>query len=238
MADKLTPAQIKKFARWGDPVHQVLPINSALENKNKDAAKPPVEILREPDSIDRKAGKVLRLLPREQFIGTMGPAARIRLAAEILGLTGTELIEAANQYKAAKAEATERETTAGVREPPRLVDTATETIGRTKEPPRPDWIEAHNRGVEVPEFIEKKFAAEIRNRSMHRGLFSRYENLRRDFYAYQRHHELPGWLEAIPTKEDWNTRRLKGVSIEDVRLHEVARKRLTKPAAKRTGARL
>ena len=43
---------------------------------------------------------------------------------------------------------------------------------------------------------------------MHRGLLSRYTNLRRDFYAYQRHHELPEWLEDIPTKPKATTRQL------------------------------
>jgi hypothetical protein len=36
---------------------------------------------------------------------------------------------------------------------------------------------------------------------MHKGLFSRFENLRRDFYAYKRHHELPPELRSTPAND-------------------------------------
>jgi hypothetical protein len=50
----------------------------------------------------------------------MNIAAAIRLAAEIFGLTEAELTEAAHQYKAAKAEATARETTGRATDDTRL----------------------------------------------------------------------------------------------------------------------
>ena len=123
-----------------------------------------------------------------------------------------------------------------------LDDAATETIRRVKGTSRQDWIEAHKRGETLPDFIKRAFTTELANGIMHKGLFSRYENLRRDFYAYQRHHELPGWLEAIPTKEDWNTRRLADLSqpprpgritvrTEEGRLHDAAKYRAAKSKA-------
>ena len=134
---------------------------------------------------------------------------------------------------AARAQETTTPTTAA----PRLEHAATETI-TSKERPRPDWIEAHKRGVTVPEFIKDAFAVELRDGSMHKGLFSRYENLRRDFYSYKRSNELSDWLKAIPTQEDWNTRRLAELGrpprpaprpprprTDETRLYDVASKR-------------
>ena len=105
------------------------------------------------------------------------------------GLSVAELDEAIDDKLAAKAAAHEMTT-------------------RATAQPRPDWIEAHNRGVTVPEFIKDAFAVELRDGSMHRGLFSRYENLRRDFYSHKRSNELPDWLKAMPTKAKLNTQRL------------------------------
>ncbi len=76
-----------------------------------------------------------------------------------------------------------------------------EAADNTEEIPRRDWIEAHKRGVEVPEFIEQKFAAQLADGTMHRGMFSLYKNLRRDFHSYKRSHALPDWLAAIPKKQ-------------------------------------
>jgi tetratricopeptide (TPR) repeat protein len=89
-----------------------------------------------------------------------------------------------------------------------VVDVATETTDRATATPHPDWIETrHKHGLKVlPDFIAEKFAAELGGGTMHRGLFSRYENLRRDFYGYQRSNELPAWLEAVPTEAEWNKR--------------------------------
>ena len=103
---------------------------------------------------------------------------------------------------------------------------ARETTGRAKEPPRSDWIEAHKKGVEVPDFIKQAFAAEIADGSMHKGLFSRYKNLRRDFYSYQRSNELPGWLKAVPTEKEWNALHPpKPVPLEELRRVERDAKR-------------
>jgi hypothetical protein len=85
-------------------------------------------------------------------------------------------------------------------------ETARETTARTKEEPRPDWIEARKQGKAVPDFIERAFAPELADDAMHKGLFDRYKNLRRDFHAYQRHHVLPEWLKAIPTQKEWTDR--------------------------------
>jgi hypothetical protein len=79
-----------------------------------------------------------------------------------------------------------------------------EATDRAKAEPRPEWIKAHKQGVQVPEFVKEKFAAELANGTMHRGMFDQYKNLRRDFHAYQRHHKLPEWLAAIPTKAEWD----------------------------------
>ena len=76
--------------------------------------------------------------------------------------------------------------------------------GKSAQDGRPDWIEAHKQGVEVPEFVKKAFVAELADGTMHRGMFDRYKNLRRDFHAYQRHHKLPEWLASIPTKSEWD----------------------------------
>jgi tetratricopeptide (TPR) repeat protein len=107
--------------------------------------------------------------------------------------------------------------------------TARETTGRATAEPRPDWIEAHKRGVTVPEFIREAFAIELRDRSMHKGLFSRYENLRRDFYAYKRHHKLPDWLKAVPKESDWNDKQVAEgkMNIEAIRSGERERKRVS-----------
>ena len=61
-------------------------------------------------------------------------------------LSAAELKELIEQKLAGKAKATARETT-----------------GRAKEAPRPDWVEAHKKGVTVPAFIERAFAEEIAN---------------------------------------------------------------------------
>lgn len=111
-----------------------------------------------------------------------------------------------------------------------------ETTARAAEPPRPDWIEAHKRGVTVPEFIGEAFAVELREGAMHKGLFSRYENLRRDFYSYKRSNELPDWLKAIPKKSQGNDRLVaegKVTPAEAVRSGERDRKRIA--AALRRG---
>ena len=123
-----------------------------------------------------------------------------------------------------------------------LDDAATETIRRMKETPRQDWIEAHKRGETLPDFIKRAFTIELANGIMHKGLFSRYENLRRDFYSYKRSNELPEWLKAIPTQDEWNTRRLADlprpprpgritVRTEEGRLHDAAKYRAAKPKA-------
>ena len=98
-----------------------------------------------------------------------------------------------------------------------LAVTSRETTARAKEPPRPDWIEAHKRGVTVPEFIKDAFAVELRDGSMHKGLLGRYENLRRDFYSYKRSNELPGWLKAVPTQDEWNDRQVASGKVKPVR---------------------
>lgn len=120
-----------------------------------------------------------------------------------------------------------------------LDDAATETVRRMKETPRQDWIEAHKRGETLPDFIKQAFTAELADGTMHKGLFSRYKNLRRDFYSYKRSNELPDWLKAIPTQDEWNTRRLADlpqpprpgritVRTEEGRLHDAAKYRATK----------
>lgn len=115
----------------------------------------------------------------------MGELEIISAFAASKGLTVAELEEAADIYASAKAEQ-----------------------ARAEAKPRPDWIEAHKKGIQVPEFIEDKFAAELANGAMHLGFLSRYTNLRRDLYAYKRHHELPDWLAAIPTQAAWTDRQI------------------------------
>jgi tetratricopeptide (TPR) repeat protein len=83
-----------------------------------------------------------------------------------------------------------------------------ETVALAAAAPRRDWVKAHKRGVTVPEFIKEAFAVELADGTMSKALFSRYENLRRDFYSYKRSNELPDWLRAIPTKAKLNTQRL------------------------------
>lgn len=123
-----------------------------------------------------------------------------------------------------------------------LDDAATETIRRVKGTSRQDWIEAHKRGETLPDFIKRAFTTELANGIMHKGLFSRYENLRRDFYSYKRSNELPEWLKAIPTQDEWNTRRLADLSqpprpgritvrTEEGRLHDAAKYRAAKSKA-------
>jgi hypothetical protein len=105
-----------------------------------------------------------------------------------------------------------------------------------KATPRPDWIEAHKTGEEVPDFIKRAFAAELADGTMHKGLLSRYENLRRDYYSYKRSNELPDWLRAIPKEKDWNDRQVaegKVAPVEVIRSAERDRKRIA--AARRRG---
>ena len=99
-----------------------------------------------------------------------------------------------------------------------------ETTGRPKETPRPDWIEVRGRqGLKaLPDFIAEKFAAEIADGAMHRGLFTRYEKLRRDFYSYERSNELPAWLAAFPTEKEWNDRHPQA-AVKPARSDEVRR---------------
>jgi hypothetical protein len=70
--------------------------------------------------------------------------------------------------------------------------------------PRPHWKEVRRPGEELADFIEREFAPELAAGAMHRGLLSRYTNLRSDFYGYPRHHKMPEWMKAIPTQEEWN----------------------------------
>jgi tetratricopeptide (TPR) repeat protein len=98
-----------------------------------------------------------------------------------------------------------------------------ETAGRAKAEPRADWIEAHKQGIAVPEFIEKTFATELADGTMHKGMFDRYRNLRRDFHAHKRHHTLPEWLAAVPTQAEWNRQhpnRPEPLPVEEVRRAE------------------
>jgi hypothetical protein len=88
------------------------------------------------------------------------------------------------------------------------VDYARTMTGRAKEPPRADWIEARGRGVTLPDFIAEKFEVELRDGTMTRAMLNRYDKLPGDFYGYPRHHEMPDWLKAIPTKARLNTLRL------------------------------
>lgn len=87
----------------------------------------------------------------------------------------------------------------------------------SKAGPRPDWIEAHKAGVEVPDFIKDKYATELTDGAMHLGLLSRYKHLRRDLYAYKRHHELPDWLAALPKESEWNDRQVAKGKIKPMR---------------------
>jgi hypothetical protein len=124
---------------------------------------------------------------------------------------------------------------------------ATETIRRVKGTPHQHWIEAHKRGETLPDFIKRAFTTELANGTMHKGLFSRYKNLRRDFYSYKRSNELPDWLKAIPTQDEWNTRRLADlpqpprpgritVRTEEGRLHDAAKYRAAKRESSVTGS--
>jgi tetratricopeptide (TPR) repeat protein len=120
-----------------------------------------------------------------------------------------------------------------------LEQAATEaTRGRAKEPPRPDWIEAHKQGIEVPEFIEKTFPVELADGTMHRGMFDRYQNLRRDFHAYQRHHKLPEWLMKVPTKAEWDKEHAELLLPDEVRRHEREAKRARRRQGKAAVHRL
>jgi hypothetical protein len=119
------------------------------------------------------------------------------------GLSVAELDEATEDKLAAKASA--REITA-----------------RAKTPPRPDWVEARARGVTLPDFIAEKFEVELREGTMTRAMLKRYDKLPADFYGYPRHHKMPDWLEAIPTKEDWLREHpaQKPVRTDEVRRYE------------------
>jgi hypothetical protein len=117
------------------------------------------------------------------------------------------------------------------------IDTPREPTGRATAKPRPDWKEVRQLGEGLPDFIEREFAPELAARAMHRGLLSRYRNLRSDFYGYQRNHELPPELKAIPTEKEWNDRRLAElgrpprparVRTDETRLYEAARYRVGK----------
>ena len=109
---------------------------------------------------------------------------------------------------------------------PGLRDAATETTARAKEPPRPDWIEARKHGVALPDFIAEKFETELRDGTMTRALLNRYDKLPSDFYGYPRHHEMPEWLKAIPTKAEWDKRHPpEPVPVEELRRVEREAKR-------------
>lgn len=117
-------------------------------------------------------------------------------------------------------------------------EAASRLATRAAVAPRPDWVKAHKQGVEVPEFIKDKFTAELARDAMHLGLLSRYTNLRRDLYAYKRHHKLPGWLTAIPTESEWNDRQVAKGKVkparpalprtDETRAYERAKKRIAR----------
>ena len=69
----------------------------------------------------------------------MDIAAAIRPAADILGLSVAELQEAAHQYKAAKAEATERETTGRATAKLRPITPAAGATAETTKPATLEW---------------------------------------------------------------------------------------------------
>jgi hypothetical protein len=110
-----------------------------------------------------------------------------------------------------------------------------------------DWIEARKNGVEAPEFIAKNFAAELEKGDMHLGLLSRYTHLRRDLYAFKRHHELPDWLANLPTKSGWIKRQVTerallpdsptGPTADEVRAYNRDAKRIAR-ARQRPSPRL
>jgi hypothetical protein len=105
---------------------------------------------------------------------------------------------------------------------PALMEITRRTAQSEREKLKQDWVKARRSGVKIPDFIKDKFIFELEDGTMHKGLLSRYEHLRRDFYAYQRHHELPEWLKAIPTESEWNDRqvatgKLKPPPPEEVR---------------------
>ena len=141
-------------------------------------------------------------------IDTMDAAARIKAAAELL----SSVYPAERVGRALKDLAAE---------------TARETTGRAKEAPRPDWIEARARGVTLTDFIAEKFEAELRDGTMTRALLNRFDKLPSDFYGYPRHHDMPEWLKAIPTKAEWDKRHApEPVRTDEVRRYERETRRL------------
>ncbi|HVA79761.1 MAG TPA: hypothetical protein VNF29_02430, partial [Candidatus Binataceae bacterium] len=89
-----------------------------------------------------------------------------------------------------------------------LVEGSREITSRGSAEPRADWRDVRKGDEDVFQFVEREFAAELAAGRMHKGLLSRYKNLRRDFYAYQRHHELPRELRMIPKKQEWLDRQV------------------------------
>jgi hypothetical protein len=133
---------------------------------------------------------------------------------------------------------------------PRLEHAAKETTTRKRGPrikatPRPHWKTARIGDETLPQFIKREFAAELADGTMTRAMLNRYDKLSSDFYGYPRHHEMPEWLKAIPTQDEWKKRQiaegnaspveapLPPPRTDEVRAYDRGRKRVA--AARRQG---
>jgi hypothetical protein len=169
--------------------------------------------------------------------GNMDIEAVIRPAAEIFGLTEAELTEAANQYKAAKAETTARETTTrapvelradvSVQVEPPSPETATpgevaEAAAETTERGRPKW--KPDLGLTAAHFAAQAYAPEIANGTFDKSLVRREDRtLYRLLFREKAWGELAALTEtSIPTKserrlaEQIQAVREMGLPVEEV----------------------
>jgi tetratricopeptide (TPR) repeat protein len=125
-----------------------------------------------------------------------------------------ELQEFIDNWKAADAEITPRETTARATVPPRLDDDTRPELPPlavaeiVKEPARRDWVETPKpRGKTanvLATFIREKFAEELADGTMTTQKLYRYEALHDAFYNHK--DKLPRDLQDMPTRSELNDR--------------------------------
>ena len=155
----------------------------------------------------------------------MNEAKAIEAFAAKKGLSVAELEEAADNYRAAKAELLERETTT-----------------RATAAPRLKWETDRKLGEDPATFAWRAYEAEAKAGTLHRGvIYSEDRELHKRLNSWLRSHDMPEGID-IPTLPEWNTRQLakhggrvgagrRSISVrtEKARLYDAQRYRAVKP---------
>ena len=192
MPPKLPPWQVNRPAGWrASPPEQVLEIEAEVA---------PGHCLRRP----------IMEIPNEMEYSQVRRNSRPEHAAPLVNKLDRETRVQTIEHFAVALEVPERRRNAFTKWVIRFLEAGDALLGRRKKEALPDWIKARKRdGLKaLPDFVAEKFRVELADGTMSRALWSRYKDLRRDFYSFERSNRVPDWLANMPSGSELITHQL------------------------------